>query len=228
VQTSTSSRPAEAVPVNRNRCSTVTPLLIVKRRDTKLSSKAQKQLAEASKLFQSIPQPTDADTDNFLHATLLVADAEFENFAKDGFPTGLNFDPKQPAVAKSSTARFDAWLKHHNQAAQRIRAQYETIIIAKRLPLTFAAVARNAQMLVVYAQQLQTATIPKDVGQEPFADEKTAAFCDALNDQAEPMLALAKASLQQCTDRAAALGESSPWITLCKELQRTLTTKYRC
>ena len=78
------------------------------------------------------------------------------------------------------------------------------------------AAARLGQITQEFSDQLFTAEIPANVRTGEFAEDASAAFCDALTEKAQP---LEDASLDKygfCLQRSTELGWFSDWSKLCE------------
>lgn len=136
-------------------------------------------------------------------ALLLLADAAYEATATPAFPTGLNFDPARPEIAKQSLQRFDAWLAAAQRTVAVARAAYQRVIEARDAGYALAASARIGDLLRSFARTLQTAEIPANVRKIP---EAAAIYCTALTDVMAPLAASATEAYTLTLSKSTDLG----------------------
>jgi hypothetical protein len=115
------------------------------------------------------------------------------------FPTGLNFDPdpSHQAAREKSLQRFNAFVQQLGRLGQAATRAYEPKA-SGTTEASFAAAARLVQVRVHVARLLRYAEIPKDVRSGEFAEEKTMAFCDKLEEVSEPIDESARAAYDKC------------------------------
>ncbi len=144
------------------------------------------------------------------------ADQDFEKYLDSKFPTGLNFDPNNKAIAAKSTKRFGDWFTAKQKLAQTAADKYAKVLDIKDQANSVEAAARLGQITQEFSDQLFTAEIPANVRTGEFAEDASAAFCDALTEKAQP---LEDASLDKygfCLQRSTELGWFSDWSKLCE------------
>lgn len=124
------------------------------------------------------------------------------------FPKGLSFDPKDKAKQEASMKKFNAWLENMMKVAEKAQKHYEQALEKTKDP---AAVARIAQIAARLASVIGRAEIPTDVRSGDYVDEKVAAYCDAMQQAAEPLLARAEDAVAVCAQNAA--GKPAGWWT---------------
>nr|HPH68204.1 hypothetical protein [Kofleriaceae bacterium] len=145
-----------------------------------------------------------------------LAEVDFEAYQAIGFPTGLNFDARQPAVAAASQKRFTTWLEGKQRAGTAARQKYEAVYGAKEASNSIAAASRIGQIMQSLSDQLYSAEIPPDLRVGEFAEDKVANYCDALTDIALPLETKAIAEYGACLRRSTELGWFSSWSALCE------------
>ena len=145
-----------------------------------------------------------------------LAEVDFENYIAIGFPTGLDFDPRKPAVAAASNKRFTRWLADKQRAGATAREKYQAVFATKEASNAIAAASRIGQIMQSLSDQLYSAEIPANVRTGEFAEDKIASYCDALTTIAEPIEAQAIASYGACLRRSTELGWFSSWSSLCE------------
>lgn len=145
-----------------------------------------------------------------------LAEVDFENYIAIGFPTGLDFDPRKPAVAAASNKRFTRWLDDKQRAGATAREKYQAVFATKEASNAIAAASRIGQIMQSLSDQLYSAEIPANVRTGEFAEDKIASYCDALTTIAEPIEAQAIASYGACLRRSTELGWFSSWSSLCE------------
>jgi TolA-binding protein len=149
-------------------------------------------------------------------ARLAEATLDLEAYFGLAFPTNLDFDPRQPAVAKKSLARFDAWFANKEAAGKRAAEKLSTVLELTDNAASIAAVARLGQIAQNFADSLFTAEIPKNLRTGPFAEDKVEAYCDTLTEKAEPLADRAVAAFGTCLAKSTELGWFSEWSQLCE------------
>ncbi len=147
---------------------------------------------------------------------LAEATLDLEGYFGLAFPTNLDFDPRQPAVAKKSLARFDAWFADKEAAGKRAAEKLASVLELRDNAASIAAVARLGQVAQNFADSLFTAEIPKDLRTGPFAEDKVEAYCDTLMERAEPLADRAVAAFGTCLDESTKRGWFSEWSQLCE------------
>jgi tetratricopeptide (TPR) repeat protein len=151
-------------------------------------------------------------------AKLAEADKDFETYLDIRFPAGLDFDPapEKKAILAKSRKRFNDWFTQKEKTAGGVRAKYGAVLAVKDNADSIAAAARIGQLAQNFSDALFTAEIPKDVRTGQFADDKVAAYCDALTEKAEPLEALSLTAYGECLSKSTELGWFSEWSKLCE------------
>lgn len=122
-------------------------------------------------------------------------------------PNDLVFDPANPEVKAASMKRLTAFMDEMQATSKAAIDRYAGE--AKDPAMKPAAAARVAQVYFRIASVLARAPIPKDVRSGELQNDKVAAYCDAMEEIAEPMLKRAEEVLPAC---AAVTGW---WTPLC-------------
>lgn len=129
------------------------------------------------------------------------------------FPTDLDFS--QPPQREAAMKRFDGWLRETKDRSQEALASYEQQLRAARDDgAAAAALARMVQIPRQFASLLARAQMPVDVRTGEHADDKRAAFCDALATAAVPILDKADEAASTCATRSV---KAAPgwWSSVC-------------
>jgi hypothetical protein len=125
-------------------------------------------------------------------ARFYLAEQDFEKLLTITFPDKLDFstEPKKKKKLEESTKRFMKYFTDKTKAVVSTRDKYKSIVdgaleggaAINGAAWAIASAARYGQIYQNFADQLFTAEIPKEVRTGPFAEDATAAFCDALVD----------------------------------------------
>jgi TolA-binding protein len=155
------------------------------------------------------------------------AERDFEAYLAQTIPSGLDFDPRSPAIAAKSKARFTSWLTSKSAAGVATRAQYDAVTKLGDGATTISAVARMGQLTHTLSGQLFRAEIPRNLRTGPYAEESSQAYCDQLTTVAEPLETDAIASYRGCLATSTRLGWFSDMSRLCeRELGQLDPTHY--
>jgi tetratricopeptide (TPR) repeat protein len=196
-------------------------LTVVKRDERKLKE-ALTAFAAAVREFDKRQGKVDGDENNARYfygiSKLAEADKDFEAYLDLRFPAGLNFDPapERKAILLKSRKRFDDWLGRKIKLATSLKGRYEAVAAIKHPATSIAAAARVGQLDQNFSDALFTAEIPKDVRTGEFADDKVAAFCDALSEKAEPLESTSLAAYGLCLNKSTEFGWFSDWSRMCE------------
>ena len=196
-------------------------LTVVKRDERKLRE-ALAAFTSAVKEYDKRQGKTGGDEAGaryyYAAAKLAEADKAFEAYLDIKFPQGLDFDPapERKAIAAKSLKRFEEWFGQKKKAGGAARAKYEAVLVAKDNANSIAAYARMGQITQDFSDALFTAEIPKNVRTGEFADDKVAAFCDALTEKADPLEQSSLNDYGVCLSKSTELGWFSEWSKLCE------------
>ncbi len=149
-------------------------------------------------------------------AKLGRAERDFEAYLAQTIPTGLDFDPRSPAIQKRSRERFAKWATAKTAIGATARAQYEAVTSLGDGTTTITAVARLGQIAHTMSGQLFRAEIPRNLRTGPFAADASQAYCDELAERAEPLEADAIRSYRGCLATSTRLGAFDQWSRLCE------------
>jgi len=188
------------------------------RRRAEQASRAQQEVAAALVRIEALPEPEQlAAADAHARALFLLAEPRFEALIALDFPTGLRFD--DDAAKKRSLDVFQKWIRQLERGGADARAAYRRVLELGGAPPAWqiAAMARSGQLFERAADLQAHAAIPADVRRGTYASEATAAYCDALDEQAEPLRSAARDAYTACVDRADAAGVTGRWVELCKQ-----------
>jgi TolA-binding protein len=152
----------------------------------------------------------------YAQAKLAIADKDFEAYLAMAFPTGLDFDPKKPAIEKKSKQRFDAWLEDKVKIGGKSTAQYEAVLGVQDSATSIAAAARIGQIQQNLSDALFASEIPENVRTGPFAQDKIDAYCDQMSTEGAPLEDRSLEAFRVCLDKSTQLGWFSDWSKLCE------------
>lgn len=150
-----------------------------------------------------------------------AADAPLADIFAIRFPTGLDFSGKNK---EPSVQAFEAWAQDLSirgaaaRGAYSQRMQVDTATPEQRV----IAAARIVQMQRHLASTIVRAEIPVDVRTGELANEKIAAFCDRLEDVAEPIMLTGEGAAKVCTNHAAGL-RTGWWTRVCSLTPQAVT-----
>jgi hypothetical protein len=113
----------------------------------------------------------------------------FEAYLALQFPSQLNFDPADPLRLNASFAAFTQWVQVKSTAGQNLRAGFAEITA---LGNDSVIAARAAATFENFAAAMMHGEIPISIRTGEFAEEKSQAYCDALEAQAKPLRAAAR------------------------------------
>lgn len=141
-----------------------------------------------------------------------AADQPLAHFLAMEYPLGLDFGD---ATKAASLNKFQDWVTEAKQRGETAVAAYNAqIAAATDLGAQAAATARLVQVSRMFAGMLMRAEIPVDMRSGEYAEDKQAAFCDALAQVAQPLLARADDHVTECARRAEKL-PAGWWTPVC-------------
>lgn len=158
------------------------------------------------------------------HDPVRALDPELAHYLAIAFPNGLDFDPGRPAVRTASEKRFTAWFVAKTDAQKVLADKYGALLATATWPQQIAAAARLGQITEQFAEVLLTAEVPLNVRRGEFAAEATEAYCDALAENAQAIVASTIEKYKACAERATRLAVSNEWSKLCEARIAALTT----
>ncbi len=161
--------------------------------DQKLSSEAKQWLA-ASQFY--------------------LLEDKYENYLDLQFPKGLNYPENNTRKNKASVAAFKVWLTQKHDLHNSLEKQYRLQIKNPSTPKQWqrAAQARIASLATLFAQELQTGEVPPSVRSGQYAKEASEAYCEALQENAEPLQKKANEEKRRCS---AFSNSSAKWSIQC-------------
>lgn len=115
----------------------------------------------------------------------------FEAYLALQLPTNLNFDPADPLRLDASLVAFTQWVQTKSAAGQHLRTRFDEINEVDGAENN-AISARKAATFENFAASLMHGEIPISVRTGEFAEEKSQAYCDAIEAQAKPLRAAAQ------------------------------------
>ncbi len=113
----------------------------------------------------------------------------FEAYLALQFPAHLDFDPADPLRLNASFAAFTQWVQVKSTAGQNLRAGFDEIT---ELANDSVIAARAAATFENFAAAMMHGEIPISIRTGEFAEEKSQAYCDALEAQVKPLRAAAR------------------------------------
>ncbi len=150
-------------------------------------------------------------------------DPELAHYLALAFPTRLDFAADKPAVKDASMKRFTGWFAAKTDAEQVLASKYGALLATATWPQQIAAAARLGQITEQFAELLLTAEVPADIQRGQFAAEATEAYCDALAEKAQVILASSVEKYKACAERATRLAVTNEWSKLCDARIAALT-----
>jgi tetratricopeptide (TPR) repeat protein len=152
---------------------------------------------------------------------------DYEQYLAMRLPGALDFDARTPAIAARSHQRFDAWLAGKTALGARLRAAYEPLLTLGDAAIAIAAATRIAASSQHAAAQLYRAEIPANLRAGAYAQDASLAYCDALEQVAEPLEQAALDHYRTCLDTSTRLGWFSAWSRICeRELGHLAPERY--
>lgn len=115
----------------------------------------------------------------------------FEAYLAMQFPANLNFDPADPLLVDASFAAFTKWVQTKSTSGQNLRARFETISELGGVENSVIS-ARKTATFENFAAAMMHGEIPISIRTGEFAEEKSQAYCDALEAQVKPLRAAAQ------------------------------------
>jgi len=207
-------------------------LIVVKRDERKLRD-AMAAFTAASREYEKRQGKTGGDEAAARHyyglARLADADRDFEAYLDLRFPQGLNFDPRREmkGIAARSNQRLDDWVAQKQKVGGTARTKYNAVFAIKDSADSIAAAARIGQISQDFSDALFTAEIPTNVRTGPYAQDATDAYCDRLQEVADPLEATSLEAYGTCLSKSTELGWFSDWSRLCeRELGRIRPEAY--
>src|SRR5262249_29575448 len=133
-------------------------------------------------------------------------EADYERYLATPIPTNLDFDTRQPAIAKKSQERFDSWFVKKNEQSIGLRKEDLAITRLGDGAVTIASAARIGAVSQNFAAPLYRAEIPANLRVGPYAADATDAYCEKLEKVAEPLENDAVLLYKECLDTSTTLG----------------------
>jgi tetratricopeptide (TPR) repeat protein len=196
-------------------------LTVVKRDERKLRD-AMAAFTAAAREFEKRQGKTGGDEAAARHyygmAKLADADREFETYLDLKFPQGLNFDPRpeMKAIAAKSNKRFTEWVTQKTKVGGVAKTKYNAVFAVKDNADSITAAARIGQISQDFSDALFTAEIPTNVRTGSYAQDATDAYCDKLQEVADPLEATSLEAYGTCLSKSTELGWFSDWSKLCE------------
>jgi tetratricopeptide (TPR) repeat protein len=239
---------------NKTQCGsdTAAKITYIKRNDAK-AKEAQKHYATALSLYKtylhSVPGENEqeraqrADLMGYYAAQARFTQAEevYEKLLAIPFPQGLVFDPKLKKKNEESKKKFEGWLKDKQKVLEAAQKIYQDVLNFKQAHWSIASAARIGQLFQNFADGLFTAPIPppselvatlskagyKKADIQDAVDTFKDAYCDALQDKADPLEAKAEEALGKCLQKSTELSWFNEWSNLCEtELNQIKPSEY--
>jgi tetratricopeptide (TPR) repeat protein len=169
-------------------------------------------------------------------ARFFQAEAQFEEFLSVKFPANLDFSEANKKKKEASTKEFTKYLDEKGKKLKLTQETYQDVIKMKTAHWAIAASARIGQLFQNFADALFTAPIPKapvpksltrKEDQEDFIMTFTDAYCDTLEDKANPLEEKAIEGLGTCLGKSTELSWYNEWSKLCEgELNQIKPAEY--
>jgi tetratricopeptide (TPR) repeat protein len=153
---------------------------------------------------------------HYAFARLHRAERAYEQYLAMPIPGALDFDTGKPAIATRSRQRFDAWFTGKTKLGAELRARYEPLTTLGDAAIAIAAATRIAAISQNLAAQLYRAEIPANLRAGAYAEAATTAYCETLEQVAEPLEAEALTYYQACLSTSTKLGWFSEWSRICE------------
>lgn len=144
------------------------------------------------------------------------AERDYEQYLAASLPGSLDFDRRKPELAARSHQRFDAWIAGKAALGVRLRAQYQPLTTLGDAAIAIAAAARIAASSQNLAAQLYRAEIPANLLTGAYAEDSSLAYCETLEQVAEPLETEALTYYQACLNTSTKLGWFSAWSRMCE------------
>jgi tetratricopeptide (TPR) repeat protein len=144
------------------------------------------------------------------------AERDYERYLALPIPGALDFDSRRPAIAARSHQRFDAWIAGKTDLAVKLRAQYQPLTTLGDAAIAIAAATRIAAISQNLSAQLYRAEIPANLRTGTYAEASSTAYCEALEQVAEPLEREALSYYQACLATSTRLGWFSEWSRICE------------
>jgi hypothetical protein len=129
------------------------------------------------------------------------------------FPTDLNFDEKNQKAKEASMKKFNDFVEQLQKVGKTATDEILAGITGTDAAAKAAGAARVGQVALRMAALIGRAPIPKDVRTGEAANEKIEAYCDKLEEVAEPLVARAEEALEACANAGAPAGWYTPLCT---------------
>lgn len=213
-------------PQVRSHCgdSQLTRIKVVDR-DRRAAQAARRELDRALDLYRQHTGAKDAAHDaarvpaelrrSLASARFLLAEAQYEQFLAIQFPAKLDFDPRNPRAMRRSQQRFADWLKKKLDQGASTRDLYRQAQIGDAHH-AIASAARMGQLSQNFANALYSAEVPRHLRTGAHAQERVAAYCDALATEAEPLEGASIDAFGACLKTSTRVGQFSEFSRLCE------------
>ena len=154
-------------------------------------------------------------------AQVSADDAALADVLAIAFPTSLDFSEKTRAA---SSVTFNTWVEDMRARGAAARKTYSDRFLANDSTAVqrVVAAARIVQLQRHLASTVVRAEIPRDVRSGEYAGEKIEAFCDRLEEVAEPIVLAAEGAAKVCAEAAAKAGPGW-WTRVCVITPGSLT-----
>jgi tetratricopeptide (TPR) repeat protein len=206
------SAKADALP----RCTTAIPRVVLGKR-TPAYKDALAAYQQAAQLHAKVPVGSPGQQAAAM-ARLALVDADLERLVGLTFPSRLNFDPdpSRDQIRKRSMKQFADWLREAQALAAEISDRYRDVIALKEPRSSMIAAARVGQTVQAFWRTLRTGEIPADVRKEPHAQDKSAAYCQLLDEAAAPLATQASDAFRKCLELGAEAGIVDAFTRTCR------------
>ena len=154
-------------------------------------------------------------------AMLLQADHSFEKLLGIRMPTGLVLDPKRVKENKESIDRFRTYVEQKSKLLGEAQKRFQAVVALRQPTFVVAAAGRIGQLFQDFAEELDNARIPAPPPPpEQLAPEEWRylfhdAYCDQMQDTAQPLTVKAVEAFKLCVEKARSLQQSGPLVQRC-------------
>lgn len=144
------------------------------------------------------------------------AERTYEQYLAMPIPGALDFDSRKPGLAARSHKRFDEWFTGKTRLGAELRTQYQALTTLGDAAIAIAAATRIAAVSQNLSAQLYRAEVPANLRTGAYAEAATLAYCETLEQVAEPLEASALEYYQACLTTSTKLGWFSEWSRICE------------
>jgi hypothetical protein len=151
----------------------------------------------------------------------VLGEVAYEELLRLRAPRRLDFSADHPRARKRSEKRFLSFIAELQKRAAEASESFAKMKspAATDAERKLERIVRMARVFHHAAELLSNVEIPRDVRTGPYAKDATAAFCDALDEQAEALRRQARTLAEGCTELERGATLSSAWSVECRALR---------